>query len=105
MPDVEISGRTFTVDAEGFLQRPEIWDEQVAVLFAAAEGITEMTPQHWAVVRMIRQYYLDHGTAPMVRLLCQSTGLSLKTIFKLFAAGPAKGACKVAGLPKPEGCV
>ena len=41
----------------------------------------------------------------MVRLLCQKTGLPLKTIFKLFPSGPAKGACKVAGLPKPEGCV
>jgi len=105
MPEIEIGGRTFTVDEEGFLQRPEVWDEQVAQLFAAADGIAELTPQHWAVVRTIREYYLAHGTAPMVRLLCQTTGLNLKTIFRLFPAGPAKGACKVAGLPKPEGCV
>ncbi len=102
---MEIGGRTFTVDEEGFLQQPEIWDEQVAALFATTEGISEMTPQHWAVVRAIRQYYLEHGTAPMVRLLCRTTGLNLKTVFKLFPSGPAKGACKVAGLPKPEGCV
>lgn len=105
MSDIEISGHTFTVDEEGFLQQPEAWDEHMAALFAATEGIAEMTPAHWAVVRMIRQYYLEHGTAPMVRLLCQTTGLNLKTIFKLFPSGPAKGACKVAGLPKPEGCV
>ncbi len=105
MPDVEIGGRTFTVDEEGFLQQPEAWDERVAAAFAAGEGIGDMTPEHWAVVRMIRQYYLEHGTAPMVRLLCQATGLNLKTIFRLFPSGPAKGACKVAGLPKPEGCV
>ncbi|HVN76496.1 MAG TPA: TusE/DsrC/DsvC family sulfur relay protein [Thermoanaerobaculaceae bacterium] len=105
MPDITIEGRTFTVDEEGFLQRPEIWDDEVARLFATTEGVTEMTPEHWAVVRMIRDHYLEHGNAPMVRLLCQKTGINLRTIFKLFPSGPAKGACKVAGLPKPEGCV
>jgi tRNA 2-thiouridine synthesizing protein E len=105
MPEIEIAGRTFAVDEEGFLQQPELWDDEVAKIFATTEGIGAMTPEHWAVVRMIREYYLEHGTAPMVRLLCQKTGLPLKSIFKLFPSGPAKGACKVAGLPKPEGCV
>jgi tRNA 2-thiouridine synthesizing protein E len=105
MPEIEIAGRTFAVDEEGFLQQPELWDDEVAELFATTEGIGTMTPEHWAVVRMIREYYVQHGTAPMVRLLCQKTGLPLKSIFKLFPSGPAKGACKVAGLPKPEGCV
>ena len=105
MPDITIGGRTFAVDEEGFLQRPDIWSDEVAKLLATTEGIAEMTPEHWAVVRMIREHYLEHGNAPMVRLLCQRTGLNLRTIFKLFPSGPAKGACKVAGLPKPEGCV
>lgn len=105
MSDVTIGGRTFAVDEEGFLQNPETWDDEVARLFATTEGVVEMTPDHWAVVRMIREHYLEHGNAPMVRLLCQRTGLNLRTIFKLFPSGPAKGACKVAGLPKPEGCV
>jgi len=43
--------------------------------------------------------------APMIRLLCQETGFSLRKIYELFPSGPAKGACKVAGLPKPDGCV
>jgi TusE/DsrC/DsvC family sulfur relay protein len=105
MPDIAIEGRTFAVDEEGFLQEPELWNDDVAKLFATAEGVTQMTEEHWAVVHMIRQYYMEHGNAPMVRLLCQKTGLNLKTIYKLFPSGPAKGACKVAGLPKPEGCV
>jgi len=41
----------------------------------------------------------------MVRKVCKNTGLSLKKIFELFPSGPAKGACKIAGLPKPDGCV
>ena len=63
MPEIEIAGRTFAVDEEGFLQQPELWDDEVAKLFATTEGIGAMTPEHWAVVRMIREYYLRarHG--------------------------------------------
>ena len=50
------------MDEEGFLQQPELWDDEVAKLFATTEGISDMTPEHWAVVRMIRDYYLQHGT-------------------------------------------
>ena len=105
MPEIELCGRRFLVDQEGFMQKPEEWDDEVAVLFATTEGIGEMTPEHWAVVRYIREYYLENGTAPMVRKLCQESGVNLRTIYKLFPSGPAKGACKVAGLPKPDGCV
>ncbi len=105
MPEIEIGGRKFVVDEEGFLQQPETWDDEVARLFATTEGIAEMNEQQWALVRFIREYWLEHQTAPMIRKLCQATNLNLRTIFKLFPSGPAKGACKVAGLPKPEGCV
>jgi tRNA 2-thiouridine synthesizing protein E len=105
MPDLVLGGRTFAVDGEGFLQQPESWNDEVATLFATTESVSDMTPEHWAVVRFIRQHWVEHGRAPMVRALCQATGLPLRTIFKLFPSGPAKGACKVAGLPKPDGCV
>jgi tRNA 2-thiouridine synthesizing protein E len=105
VPEIEIGGRKFVVDEEGFLQQPETWDDEVARLFATTEGIAEMNEQQWALVRFIREYWLEHQTAPMIRKLCQATNLNLRTIFKLFPSGPAKGACKVAGLPKPEGCV
>lgn len=105
MPEIEIGGRKFVVDEEGFLQQPEVWDEEVARLFATTEGIVEMNEQQWALVRFIREHWLAHQTAPMIRKLCQATNVNLRTIFKLFPSGPAKGACKVAGLPKPEGCV
>jgi tRNA 2-thiouridine synthesizing protein E len=103
--EIEIGGRKFLVDEEGFLQQPELWDDDVARLFATTEGIAEMNEQQWALVRFIRGYWLEHQTAPMIRKLCQVTNVNLRTIFKLFPSGPAKGACKVAGLPKPEGCV
>jgi tRNA 2-thiouridine synthesizing protein E len=77
----------------------------VATLIARYDGITQMTDNHWAVVNIIRQNWEEKGMAPMVRTICKETGLKLKEIFELFPLGPARGACRVAGLPKPDGCV
>jgi TusE/DsrC/DsvC family sulfur relay protein len=105
MPTFEIQGRSFDVDEDGFLQDPTIWDEEVARLFATTEGIAQMTDEHWKVVHYLRNYYLEFNIAPMIRQVCKDTGFKLKKIYELFPSGPAKGACKVAGLPKPTGCV
>ena len=105
MPTIDIEGRSFEVDGDGFLVNPSLWNDEVAVLFARNDGIPEMNEQHWAVVRLIRQNWLEKGMAPMVRAICQETGLKLREIYQLFPLGPARGACKIAGLPKPDGCV
>jgi tRNA 2-thiouridine synthesizing protein E len=105
MPTIEIEGRTFEVDGDGFLADPAIWNDEVAQLFARYDGITEMNEKHWAIVRLIRKNWLEKGMAPMVRVLCQETGVKLREIYELFPLGPARGACRVAGLPKPDGCV
>ncbi len=105
MATVELAGKTFDVDEDGFLQNPELWDDEVAKAFAPTEHIEEMTEEHWRVVHYIRNYYLEFGVAPMIRKLCKDTGFPLKKIYELFPSGPAKGACKVAGLAKPSGCV
>jgi TusE/DsrC/DsvC family sulfur relay protein len=106
MPQVEINGRTIELNEEGFLVNPEEWDEEVAKILAKEEeGIANMSEEHWSVVNYIRDYYLEKNLAPMVRKVCKSTGFPLRHIFELFPSGPAKGACKVAGLPKPDGCV
>jgi tRNA 2-thiouridine synthesizing protein E len=102
---IEIEGREFEVDGDGFLQQPEVWDEGVARLFAITDGTGELTEKHWAIIKYIRQYWLENDLAPMVRKVCQNTGLRLREIYELFPMGPAKGACKIAGLPKPDGCV
>ena len=41
MATLEIQGKTFEVDGDGFLTDPSIWNEDVAKLFAEADGITE----------------------------------------------------------------
>ncbi len=102
---VSAGGREFEVDEDGFLRDPADWDTEIAALLASKDGIEELSEKHWAVINYIREYYLEHQLAPMIRKLCQNTGLRLKEIYELFPRGPAKGACKVAGLPKPDGCV
>ena len=100
-----LGGKELDIDEDGFIQDPNLWDEGVAKDLAVGEGVNEMTPDHWKVVNYLRQYYLQFNMAPMIRKLCKETGFQLKEIYELFPTGPAKGACKAAGLPKPTGCV
>jgi dissimilatory sulfite reductase related protein len=95
----------YEVDEDGFLVEPGIWNESVARDLAVSEEIAEVTEKHWKVIRYLREYYTQFGSAPMVRKLCKETGYKLAEIYELFPSGPAKGACRVAGLPKPTGCV
>ena len=84
---------------------PGSWNDAVACAIAHEEGIDEMAEEHWKVVNFIREYWKEHGLAPPVRLICTEMGVSVRRIYKLFTSGPARGACRVAGLPKPDGCV
>lgn len=105
MATLEIEGKVFDVDGDGFLTNPDLWSDDVATLFARSDGIREMNEHHWAVVRIIRKNFEEKGMAPMVRVICKESGLKLKEIYELFPLGPARGACRIAGLPKPDGCV
>jgi len=105
MATIEINGRIFEVDGDGFLINPDIWNDEVAHLFAQYDGIAPMNDKHWQVVRIIRWNYEQKGMAPMIRTICQETGIKLREIYELFPLGPARGACRIAGLPKPDGCV
>jgi len=105
VPIFEVNGKKYDVDEDGFLQEPEIWNRDVAVDFATTEGVAELTENHWKVINYLRNYYLKFGIAPMIRKVCKETGFKLSEIYQMFPSGPAKGACKLAGLPKPTGCV
>ena len=93
------------VDEDGFMQEPEVWNEEIAKALASTEAVEEMTEDHWKLANYLREYWLKFGIAPMIRKLCKETGFTLKYVYELYPSGPAKGACKVAGLPKPTGCV
>jgi TusE/DsrC/DsvC family sulfur relay protein len=87
------------------------WSEDIANFIAQQENVA-MTSNHWEVVNFLRSYYNDYQIAPAVRVLTKAIGKTLgpdkgnsKYLYELFPYGPAKQACKIAGLPKPTGCV
>ena len=49
--------------------------------------------------------YAEKGTGPTVRVLGKTSGVSIKELYQLFPKGPAKVAAKIAGIPKPRGCI
>ncbi len=105
MAVIELGGIQVDVDEDGFIQEPDCWSEALAAALAKVEDVPELTEDHWKVINYLRDYYQQFGIAPMVRKVCKDTGFQLKYIYELFPSGPAKGACKIAGLPKPTGCV
>ena len=105
MSEFKAGDQVLEIDEDGFIQNPDEWNDVVAAALGKTEGVDDLTENHWKVVNFLREYYIEFGVAPMIRKLCKSTGFKLSEIYDMFPSGPAKGACKIAGLPKPTGCV
>jgi tRNA 2-thiouridine synthesizing protein E len=105
MPTDTLAGVTVTRNDEGFFEDPEQWAEAMVPDLARAEGIDELTDDHWKVIRFMRKEYAEKGTGPTVRVLGKTSGVSVKELYQLFPKGPAKIAAKLAGIPKPRGCI
>ncbi len=108
---IELNGKTYETDEEGYLADLSQWDEDVAKYMASEDDI-ELTDAHWEVINFLRDYYEEYQIAPAVRVLTKAIGKKLgkdkgnsKYLYQLFPYGPAKQACKFGGLPKPTGCV
>jgi tRNA 2-thiouridine synthesizing protein E len=96
---------TIAFDAEGFLVDPAQWNEALARDIARDAGISELTARHWLVVHFMRTTYLETGQAPSIRSLGKQSGVPIKELYQLFPKGPAKLAARIAGIPKPRGCI
>ena len=108
---LEINGKRYETDAEGYLTNLNVWSPEVARAMADDEGLA-LSDEHWQVIDFLREYYQEYGIAPSVRVLVKTIGQRLgedkaksSYLYRLFPEGPAKQACKYAGLPKPTGCV
>ena len=84
---------------------PDDWNEAMVPALAAREGITDVTDRHWQVIRFMRSEYFAKGTGPTVRVLGKTSGVPIKELYELFPKGPAKVAARIAGIPKPRGCI
>ena len=105
MASITVQGAQIEVDEDGFIQEPTKWTADVAAVLAQTEGVSELSEKHWQLINYLRDHYQKFGIAPMIRKMCKEVGMKLNEVYELFPTGPAKGACKAAGLPKPTGCV
>ena len=109
--DYTVNNQTIVADEEGYITDISNWSKDLADTIAVVEKI-DMNDDHWEVVNFLRDYYEEYQIAPAVRVLTKAIKKSLgddkgnsKYLYELFPYGPAKQACKIAGLPKPTGCV
>ncbi|MGA2670534.1 MAG: TusE/DsrC/DsvC family sulfur relay protein [Dehalococcoidia bacterium] len=105
MSFIEVKGIKLELDDNGFLKEPEKWTEEVAIAISIRQNLDKLNKDHWKVINHIRNYYLEYNVPPTVRRITKETGFDIKYIYELFPLGPIKGACAIAGLPQPTGCV
>ena len=105
MSTATYAGVSVDVNEEGFFVDPSQWTKDIAVELARADGIDELTAPHWQVLEFMRKEYFEKGTGPTVRVLGKTSGVSVKDLYLLFPKGPAKMAARIAGIPKPKGCI
>ena len=105
MSTMTIGATDVELNDEGFFVDPEQWTEEMAPELARREGIETLTDAHWQVIRFLRAGYAAKGAEPTVRLLGKASGVSVKELYQIFPKGPAKTAARIAGIPKPHGCI
>ena len=98
-------------DQEGFLRNLDDWTPDAARQIAADEGV-ELTPSHWEIVQLLRDYYREFDASPAMRALVKYCAIKLGAdkgrsiyLMSLFPGSPAKLGSKIAGLPKPDNCL
>lgn len=97
-----LDGIAFTAD--GALVDQSQWTRQLATTIALAQGVT-MTDAHWALIEFARRDFEQTKAAPNIRRITQGTSLTTKDVYALFPKAPARTVSKIAGLPKPAGCL
>lgn len=105
MSTATYAGVAVELNDEGFFVDPNQWTRDIAVELAKADGIDQLTDPHWTVLEFMRKEYFEKGTGPTVRVLGKTSGVSVKDLYLLFPKGPAKMAARIAGIPKPKGCI
>lgn len=111
MRTIEVSGKKIELDEDGYLTNISDWSPEVATVLSKEDSL-DLTEPHWEVINFLRSYYEQYQIAPMIKILVKEIKKSMgadkgntKYLYQLFPDGPAKQACRYAGLPKPTGCV
>jgi TusE/DsrC/DsvC family sulfur relay protein len=100
----EIAGTAVDVNEEGYLTDMSQWSESIAAAIAAEEGIGPLTDAHMKVIRYLRAQQAA-GAALTIRSMARSGVVTTKELYDLFPGGPLKKSSRIAGIPKPVGCI
>ncbi len=101
----EYAGKSVELTDDGYLLNASDWNEDIALEIAKEEGLEELNEQHMKVVNFMRKVFIETGDGPSIRKLTKESGVPTKELYQLFPKGPAKKAARIAGIPKPKGCV
>ena len=111
MTVLTLDNRTIELDKDGYLAELNDWSPEVATALAVQNDI-ELTPEHWEILQLLRNFYEEFQLSPATRPLIKYTALKLGAekgnslhLNRLFNGTPAKLAAKLAGLPKPTNCL
>jgi tRNA 2-thiouridine synthesizing protein E len=86
-------------DEDGLLVDPAAWNETLAREIANDCAIGELTPDHWEVIRALREHYARFGVAPAMSQVCRRQHKDRHWVHDLFHT--CLNAWRVAGLPNP----
>jgi tRNA 2-thiouridine synthesizing protein E len=108
---IEFEGRVIETDARGYLRNLDDWCRELAVELARRDGLA-LSDAHFEVIDFLRAYYAEFRLAPPMRLLVKEIARRFgadkgqsRYLYRLFPEGPAKQACRYAGLPRPVSCI
>ena len=93
------------LDSDGFLQEMSTWTREAAHELARLNDLGPLTESHWRIIDFVREYYLEHGEGPPIVKIGKAIGMTSKQVCTLFPCGVARGAYRLAGLPRPSGCL
>ena len=103
--EFEVTGLKVRLDEDGFLENPEVWNDDVALWLAKnLLGLPTLSETHWKLVRYLHQYWATHGVCPPIKMVTKATGITYEEMYDLFPEGPGHGACRVAGARCEETC-
>lgn len=103
----ELNGKTIETNENGYLVNLNDWNEDLAKVIADAEGVGELTEQHWDIINYLRdEYFNNNENQPNERTILKDMGKkwgtkpTSKDMYALFPQMPSKQGGKVAGLPE-----
>jgi tRNA 2-thiouridine synthesizing protein E len=107
---VDVAGHKVATDSEGYLLDRSQWSEDFARALARKEHL-ELGPEHWDVIRFLRDYEFEHGVQAQVRVMIKHfTQLwgarrgSNHHLHDMFPrGGPQKQGNRLAGLLRTKG--